>query len=223
MTPASRSTLAENVAAAVRQSIENGDYGCGDRLVELSLAHEMNVSQNTVRDALRLLEQEGLLVKNPRRGTYVRSFSRDEALELFTLRASIESLAMRWAAERIQSEDLDRLVELLADARVSAQEGSSREATTILARFHEVIWDVANRPQTSELLRTLRNRTILLENTRYRRRPRTTQEQLSRIDAHEMLIKALHTGSSDTAQHVMTEHVMDEYESLLPVITDLPE
>ena len=60
-----RSTLAESVAGALRHAIFQGAYLGGERLVELTIAQEMNVSQNTVRDALRLLEKDGLVVKRP--------------------------------------------------------------------------------------------------------------------------------------------------------------
>jgi DNA-binding GntR family transcriptional regulator len=69
-------TRAETVAEQIRQAIRAGAYVSGQRLVELSLAAKLNVSQNTVRDALRLLETAGWVVKRARHGLYVRSLTR---------------------------------------------------------------------------------------------------------------------------------------------------
>ena len=109
---AARSTLAENVAAALQHAIFHGAYHCGERLVELTIAHEMNVSQNTVRDALRLLEQDGLVVKHARLGTYVRDYTPDEVTEIYALWSAVESLALAWLVERITPEQITTLRQL---------------------------------------------------------------------------------------------------------------
>ena len=64
-----KATRAETVAAALREAILKGDYLSGERLIELSLAKTFDVSQNTVRDAMRLLEQDGWVVKHARHET----------------------------------------------------------------------------------------------------------------------------------------------------------
>ncbi len=93
-------TLAESVAAAIRAGILDGKYLSGERLIELNLAKTMGVSQITVRDALRILEQEGWVTKNPRRGVYVRSFTSDAAEEVYALIRTFEGLAMEWVFDK---------------------------------------------------------------------------------------------------------------------------
>ena len=98
MRPPSRtSTLSQIVADVLRQSLQDGVYKCGERMVELTIADELNVSQNTVRDALRILEQQGWVHKRPRHGVYVRQFSISQAEELYALRSALEQLALKWA------------------------------------------------------------------------------------------------------------------------------
>lgn len=160
---AASSTLAENVAAALRHAILNGAYLCGDRLVELTIAHELNVSQNTVRDALRLLEQDGLVVKHARRGTYVRTYTPGEALEIYALWAALESLALRWVIERLQSDHMD----ILREQFRRFLEQSDLENRF---QFHAALVDLADKPRTAELLRSLHHQARLLENLNSERR-----------------------------------------------------
>ena len=104
-------TLAERVAAALRHAIFQEAYLAGDRLVELTIAHDMNVSQNTARDALRLLEQEGLVVKRARYGTHVCDYAPEEAAEIYALWAAVEKLALRWVLANICPEQIAQLRE----------------------------------------------------------------------------------------------------------------
>ena len=153
---AARSTLAESVAAALRHAILHGAYSCGERLVELTIAREMNVSQNTVRDALRLLEQDGLVVKRARYGTHIRTFSPEEITETYALWAAIEGLALRWALAHLTPDRIARLRELL---KSTAGSRFSRKPLSIPRGAGRD----GGRPQTADLLNHLHNRARLLE------------------------------------------------------------
>src|SRR5512147_3047345 len=92
-------TRAETAAETIRAAILHGGYLSGERLIEVKIAQTLDVSQNTIRDALRILEGEGWVVKNPRHGVYVRSFTAAEAAEVCTVLAAVESLILAWAME----------------------------------------------------------------------------------------------------------------------------
>ena len=120
--PFRRSNLREQIKDVILQRIVEGSYEPGSRLVETRIAQELGVSQAPVREALRDLEQLGCVVHEPYRGCSVRAFSAAELMDAFPVRAALEALAARLAAERITDAGLDELDDLhRAHARGRAQ------------------------------------------------------------------------------------------------------
>ncbi len=210
------STLAENVAAALRESIFNGGHIIGERLIELTLAHEMNVSQNTVRDALRILEQEGLVVKWARRGVYVRTYTADEAAELYTLWATLEELALNWAIGVINNDDLDELRDLIDEARSQTEARNPLGAIESLLTFHETIGRIAGKAQTAALLNSVLNQVRLLENSvRQVRAPRTFQQRRTQMADYETLLNAIETRDENQAREILVNIISADCNALL--------
>ncbi|MBE2271773.1 MAG: GntR family transcriptional regulator [Anaerolinea sp.] len=193
-------TLAEAVATAVRKDILDGKHLSGERLIELSIAHELNVSQITVRDALRILEQEGWVVKQPRRGVYVRSFTPENALEVFAVMEALELLLLEWLIPVITKAACAELGVLLMTARKHAHRSERREAITVLFAFHEKMGTLIDRPLTNHLLDGLRNQVRLLEAIRQARAPFNLRELHAQIDQHEAIVRALEAGDLAGAQ-----------------------
>jgi DNA-binding GntR family transcriptional regulator len=206
------STLAENVAAALRHAIFHGAYVCGERLVELSIAREMNVSQNTVRDALRLLEQDGLVIKRARLGTHVRAYSPDEAVEIYELWAAVEGQTLRRIANCITPQQLANLRQVLEQYREQKHKDSRFQ-------LHAALTDIAGRPRTAELLHHLRNQARLLENLR----PPCTPEQCAmQCAVYESLLDALTAREVIQAQRILGDYLIAEGESMAAVLTAQP-
>src|SRR5215831_4822248 len=92
--PATRLIFRNQVVDAVRNAILDGRLQPGQPITERTLAHDLQISRAPVREAMRELEKEGLVVTRPHRGTYVASFSDDDVLEIYTLRANLETMAL---------------------------------------------------------------------------------------------------------------------------------
>lgn len=213
-----RATRAETVAAALREAILKGDYLSGERLVELSLAKSLDVSQNTVRDALRLLEQDGWVVKHARRGVYVRTFTSDEAAEVFALIGAVESLALDWALQIMTKSALQELGALLETARRHAYTGDWQAAIEAGFRFHERIAQIAGKPFTTQVMAQLFNQARLLEALRQARAPRNPQELNAHIRRHEALYHAIESGDASGAQRLMREQIQIYAEAVLAAL-----
>ena len=137
--PFIRSNLRERIKDVILQRILDGEYPPGARIVETRIAHELGVSQAPVREALRDLEQLGCIVHEPFRGCSVRAFSADELLEAFPVRAALEALAARLAADRITEPELLELAELLETMRAAARRGDAHGQSQANASFHATI------------------------------------------------------------------------------------
>jgi DNA-binding GntR family transcriptional regulator len=129
----------ESVVNAVRGLILRGQYTAGSRLGEVELAATLGVSRTPVREALRLLAAEGLVELTPNKGARVMAWSDAELEEVFVLRAQVEGLAARRAAERVTDADLDELERLaLEHAEATATRGDRdlERVYELNGRFH---------------------------------------------------------------------------------------
>jgi DNA-binding GntR family transcriptional regulator len=211
-------TRAEIVAGQIRQAIRAGAYVSGERLVELTLAERLKVSQNTIRDALRRLEAEGWVVKHARHGVYVRSFTHDQAAELFTLWEAIGRLALHWTLESANRKDLAQLRRLIQSARKETLAGAIEEAVEATFSFHLLLADLCGRAQTAEILRTILNRIYILEMVRQMRAPRSLHAHEAQLLLHEKLVTLMEDGNAGDAEALLDYLIRTEAETLLPLL-----
>jgi DNA-binding GntR family transcriptional regulator len=211
-------TLAETVASALAEAIQNGDYYSGERLRELFLADLMNVSQNTIRDALRILEQQGWVVKRSRHGVYVRAFTRAEAEEIYALWGTLEALALRWTMQPANKAHLDNLRQYIKKARRHFLANQSEQAQGSLTDFHRALRRAANKPQTADLLERLHNQAQILARLRDMRAPLTFQQQEAQIAAYETIVGMLELGDVGSAAQSLQAQIMAECDAVLPAL-----
>ena len=194
-------TLAESVAAALRHAIFQEAYIAGERLVELTIAQEMNVSQNTVRDALRLLEQEGLVVKRARYGTHVCAYTPEGAEEIYALWATVESVALRWILPNITAEQITALRHQVEQLEDSIDAGRQHEARMVRFAFHADLIAISGRPHTIDLLNRLHNQARLIT-----RQPLAASQPA----AYHDLLNALESGDLAAAQTLLQAMIIPE-------------
>ncbi|MBI1260009.1 MAG: GntR family transcriptional regulator [Chloroflexi bacterium] len=200
-------TRAEIAAESIRSDILNGQHLSGERLIEIKIAQALDVSQNTVRDALRILEQEGWVVKHPRHGVFVRSFSAADVAEVCALIAAIETVALE-ATIRV----LDRVLKaemnsLIAAARKASYNADWKQAYEHLLRFHIRIGTAPNRPQTAHLLESLYNQVRLIEALRQARAPHSADDIVTQIDANARLLRLMEASETQTACQHLREQI----------------
>lgn len=118
-------SVTDQVYRRLRGLLLEGGYEPGERLNEVTLAERLEVSRGPIREALERLAQEGLVVRVPRRGTFVRRYGRHEVRELMELRRVLESAAGRLAAERATAEELEAMrgLQEAADAVIRGGSG----------------------------------------------------------------------------------------------------
>ncbi len=138
--PLHRRAMGDDAAERLRQAILSGELAPGQRLLEETLADTLRVSRGPVRNALAILEREGLVVKESHRGTFVARLARQDAEEVHTLRLALELLAAEWAIRNAQPEDI-ALAEDTVQKMVNcvAKGCSEKEATDLDLRFHELM------------------------------------------------------------------------------------
>jgi DNA-binding GntR family transcriptional regulator len=207
--PFARSSLREQIKDVILQRIVEGTYEPGSRIVETRIAQELGVSQGPVREALRDLEQLGCVVHEPYRGCSVRAFGPDELLEAFPVRAALEALAARLAAERISAAELAELDELLDRMRGAARRGDAHDQSQANASFHATVVRAARNA-------TLQRQWDLLEpfSRTYLTVSRPGIDLVHLSDRHVPILEALRRRDPEAAASAMHEHLMGAAELL---------
>ncbi|OFI37112.1 GntR family transcriptional regulator [Arthrobacter sp. SW1] len=191
--------LRETVRETLRHRIVEGHYAPGARLVERELAAEFDVSRLPVREALRMLSQEGLLSEPGPRGAEVNAMGAKDVEDLFEMRQLLESFACRLAAERATSEDLDKLAGLLDYSARCLARGAKMAGYHANIEFHEEIIRIANNSFLKSSLDPLQGRMHLLFQHR--------SELSGLIQEHRDLYEAIASGDPERAAAQAASHV----------------
>lgn len=191
----------------LRGRIVSGALAPGSRLVEDQLAQALGVSRNPVREALRVLEAEGLIERSPRRGAVVATVSPAEAAKVFEVRQPLESLAARLAARKATEADVTVLREQLArmaDAVTAAPDALPRLNT----EFHAEVYRIAGSSFLAEVMQTIswRMEWVFGQNHLVRG-PGSLQE-------HEGIVEAIEAGDEAEAARRAEEHVLSAQRAL---------
>jgi DNA-binding GntR family transcriptional regulator len=199
----SRRRLVDEVSRAIEEAILAGTMLPGERLIEASIAERLGVSRTTVREAMLMLERQGLIVSKPRRGTFVTRLSREEALDMGFTRALLEGFAVGAGFERIDESVLRRMEGLLAEMARCRLPADIPRLMQLDVDFHRPLAEAACSPRLLELWSGLNGQIRALYLT-------TLESQHVRIEEivafHQLLIDAVRSGDPAHAQRTVFQH-----------------
>ena len=147
--------LRDVVFENLREAIVEGRLKPGQRLMEVQLAEQLGVSRTPVREAIRKLELEGLVVMLPRKGAYVANMSLKDLIDVLEIRASLEGLAASLAAERITDEDIKKLESIVEEFKDGINESNVEALLIKDVDFHECIFKSTNNKKLHQLINSL--------------------------------------------------------------------
>lgn len=134
-----RETLGELVAEQLRRSIWNREIEFGERLIESELSEKFDVSRNTIRDALKILEHEEMIIIKPRKGTYVSQFSKQDWQEIIELRSIVESFAFVRALPSLDEMHFTHLRNILDRMEGITESGNWNDLFDLDMEFHSYV------------------------------------------------------------------------------------
>lgn len=193
--------LSVAIGGEIKNAILSGRYRPGDRLVEESLAEWLGVSRNPVREALRHLEAEGFVEITPRRGASVATLGADEAQELFEVRAALEALSARLAANRVTDQQLGSLEEVVVRGEEAARAGRFEVLPDLNTAFHMRMVEIAGNGQLGRLIAELRDRIQWVYSHHIERRAADSWKE------HRQLYEAVAARTPELAAHVALRHI----------------
>ncbi|MGD0435905.1 MAG: GntR family transcriptional regulator [Bryobacteraceae bacterium] len=207
-------TLTAATAQNIQEAILRGDFAPGDPLREAELSESLEVSRGTVREALRLLHQEGALVEViSHRGAFVIKLSLERAREIYTLRALLEPYAIRTAMENraYSNADLGEMEELVGRIERLEKEGNDSALVKADIEFHRLITRRSNHQLLLDMVNKLQSQAlVLIFNTKLYRSDRVPDSL-----AHRAILEGLRAGDPAAAEEILRKHIIDAGSSLV--------
>ncbi len=148
--------LRDVVFNTLRQAILRGELKPGERLMEIKLAKRLGVSRTPIREAIRMLELEGLVVMIPRRGAAVAQITKQDLEDVLEVRCSLEELAVELACTRITGRELDHLHSALEQFETACDANDIKALAEKDVTFHDIIFESTGNQRLIQLLNNLR-------------------------------------------------------------------
>lgn len=208
--------LRDVVFQTLRAAILKGDLRPGERLMELQLAAQLGVSRTPIREAIRMLEQEGLAVTIPRKGAEVAKMTEKDMEDVLQIRCSLEELAVRLSCQNIRSEELQELYVAMEQFEEKTKTDNVVEIAKADVNFHDILYKASDNPKLLFLLNNLREQMY-----RYRveyLKDRTIYPQL--IEEHKCLYEALAAKDAEHASAYTRRHLENQAEAVKKIIRE---
>ena len=208
--------LRDVVFNTLRRAIITGEFAPGERLMEISLANRLGVSRTPVREAIRKLELEGLVIMIPRKGAQVAKITEISLRDVIEIRCVLEEFAASLACERITEEGKEKLKEAHRQFVEAAQTNDIIDIVEKDEQFHDAIFQATCNDRLITIINNLREQFY-----RYRMEYVKDIEQHSvLVTEHEQLLHAIFNQDSETAKQIMRTHLKNQQEGVIQAIQE---
>ncbi|MDO5422305.1 MAG: GntR family transcriptional regulator [Eubacteriales bacterium] len=203
--------LRDVVFNTLRQAILRGELQPGERLMEIQLAQRLGVSRTPVREAIRKLELEGLVLMIPRRGAVVAEITKQDLEDVLEVRAALEELAVKDACDHITEDQLQELKKAANEFKRTLEGTDLVACAQADINFHEIIYSATNNRRLVQMLNNLREQMYRyrMENLKDKRTHKTLVEE------HDAIRRALKKHDKEKAGAAINIHIENQKRSIL--------
>jgi len=206
--------LRDVVFNTLRQAILRGELKPGERLMEIQLANKLGVSRTPIREAIRKLELEGLVLMIPRKGAEVAEITEKSLKDVLEIRRALEDLAVRLACEKITKEEIKELKKAGDEFKKVLKSQDITEVAEADVRFHDVIYMATDNPKLIQLLNNYREQLYRFR-VEYLKKAEVRPQLLAE---HDEIIKYITEGNKEEASRVVTRHIENQALTVQDVI-----
>ena len=207
--------LRDVVFNTLREAILKGELKPGERLMELQLAAKLGVSRTPIREAIRMLEQEGLAVTIPRKGAEVARMTEKDMEDVLQIRDALDELAASIACEQISEEELAELRHTMHEFEESTKTGDVKRIAEADVRFHDIIYHATRNVKLENMLNNLREQMY-----RYRLEYVKDEANYKRLIAeHRVIYEAIRDRDRQTGAEAIKNHIDNQEKAVIRMIT----
>jgi DNA-binding GntR family transcriptional regulator len=196
-------TLHQDVAGKIREMIRKGALTRGQRIIEAELCEQIGVSRTPLREALRVLESEGLVELFPHRGVHIRQPSMREIEEMFEVMSVLEGTCARLAVKNMTPAAWRRIERLHQKLETHYAEGDREKYIAVNNVFHASVQELAGNRVLDDIVRRLREKVALYRHQQLYE-PRRFDESMHE---HREILEALRRRDADAAENCMKRHL----------------
>ena len=201
--PYNHKPLREIVYEELREMILTGNIKPGTRLMEVEMAEEMGVSRTPIREAIRKLEKEGLVIIEPRRGAYVSEMSVKDMIDILEVRSNLEGLAACLAAERITKKELEELSSVADDFAASVEKDDMSGMIKSDINFHRIIVEASRNKPLIDMVEELQELVLRFRYIYYQDFRRAKEM----LPEHKGILAAIKEGQPESAKEGAFSHI----------------
>ena len=202
--------LRDVVFNTLRNAILKGELQPGERLMEIKLADKLGVSRTPIREAIRKLELEGLVVNTPRKGAEVANISSEDLRDVLEVRRSLEVLAIKLACSKMTDEDLQELEFNIEQFKSSISAKATTEIASKDVGFHDIIYKSTGNKRLIQILNNIGE-------TMYRYRFEYIKDKDSwkrLVDEHTAIYEALKRRDEESATKAILTHIDNQEKNI---------
>lgn len=208
--------LRELVFKVLKEAIITEELKPGERLMEVKLAEDMGVSRTPVREAIRKLELEGLVVMVPRKGAYVADISVKDAAEVFEIRWALEGLAASLASQRITDMEIKELEKVLEDIQEAAKTSNTEMIIKKDSEFHNILFNSTKNERLAQIINNLKQQIYRFRVESFRNPERFKKT----IQEHKAIIDAIKERDADKAEKITKNHIKKAEDNVMIQLKD---
>ena len=206
--------LRDVVFNTLRKAILRGELKPGERLMEIQLANKLGVSRTPIREAIRKLELEGLVLMIPRKGAEVAQITEKNMQDVLEVRKALEELSVQLACERITPEQVEEMKMAAEDFRKVLKSGDVTKNAEADVKFHDIIFAATNNQRLITLLNNLREQMYRFR-VEYLKQKECYPQLL---EEHDKLIALISGGEVEEACELMGCHIDNQASTVSDVI-----
>jgi DNA-binding GntR family transcriptional regulator len=199
-------SLVRLAADSIRKMILAGEFAPGDRLLEEKLTAQLAISRPPLREALRILENEGLITTLPRRGSTVTTLTDRDVYEILTLRSALERMAFELGIPVVRPELLDPAREALAEMERCAREGDRGSLVQAGYAFHFALIGIADHRRLCSIYASVQQQVLLCMARNLIVREQYFEDLLQHAARHRVLFETVESGDRDAALAELAVH-----------------
>lgn len=214
-----RDTLQQRVANSLRELLIQGSLEPGSKLNERELCEQLGVSRTPLREAIRLLVSEGLVVLDPGRGAFTPVLSTTDISNTFELLGAMEGLAGELAAQRISDEELTELAALQHEMQATFERHDLPGYYRLNARAHDLLSEAARNPVLRENWKQVNSRMHAL-------RFRSNQDEgkwMKALEEHAQILAAMQKRDGAAARQLLERHLLRKRDAVLELLRTVPQ
>lgn len=208
--------LRDVVFNTLRQSILTGELKPGERLMEIHLADKLGVSRTPIREAIRMLELEGLVTMIPRRGAEVAQITEKNLREVLEVRGALDALAVELACERITQEELEQLKKACDYFEEETKKGSANQVAQADVALHDIILKASRNEKLVQMIGNFSQQMY-----RYRLEYVKDEAHYERlILEHQRIYEAIRDRDKERGAEAIRTHIDNQEKAVIRMITE---